>query len=175
MGLHIFQSGYSRLQTRMCVCGVGGCYLKAYESLTMFSNMMEWTGGRPLPSRPLSLSSHLGAAREKFPPPPSIFLHFFLPSSYSRPLFSLLSSRLLPLTLSAPSNIIWLQIGRRWGVQDGERGLYIDLLRCTPGRDKEVMHGRGIQDWRKTERKLIWKGGGGVDKNCARIRGSVGG
>ena len=44
--------------------------------------------------------------------PPIFFTSplFLLP-----PLFYILSSRLLPLTLSASSNIIWLQIGR-WGV-----------------------------------------------------------
>ena len=90
MGLHIFRSGYNRLQTKRCVCVWGGGYLKPYESSPMFSNMRGWTGGRPLPSRPLSPSFLLEVARAKFSYFPSFpYFYIFSPSSYSRPLFSL--------------------------------------------------------------------------------------
>ena len=110
-------------------------------------------GGRSLPSRPLSPSSLLGAARAKFSFFPSF--QIFSPLFLLPPLFSLLPSRLLPLTLSAPSIFIWLQRGRRFRCVRLREGT-VDVLRSTPGRDKDVMLGRGID-----ERKLNLKGGGG--------------
>ena len=112
-------------------------------------------GDRPHPSRPLSPSSFLGAARAKFFlfSLPSIFLHFsslfLLP-----PLFSLLPSRLLPLTLSDPTNIIWLQIGRK-------------KMRGVRWREGTV-----DEEWyRIDERKLNLKGGGGVEKKLHKDKG----
>ena len=146
----------------MCVCWEGG-YLKPYESLPMFSNMRGWTGSRPLPSRPFSLSSDLGAARKKIPFPPFHIFTFFLPSSYSRTSFpsSPPASSLLPFPPYQISCIIADRY-RRWGCKMAGGGLYIDVLRFTPGSDKEAMHGRRIQDWRK---KTHLKGGG-VEKNA---------